>query len=179
MKVVFNFGGFYNSFYDNAIDDVVYEDDVENTINPDAIDFKKLHIEVAKRITEQFNEFLSNEYDLEVNFEFDSLDSPKYYNYSTDKIILNISDEDKIKLDLLVVNNGDVDETLKGVVEDVTTSKSGYVAFYDYDKVMTKIDEDNSEVYYQCLLDALMELDKDEYHNVTLENLSETIYCNI
>jgi len=177
MEVVFNFGGFYNSFYDQEIDSVVYDED--STIDVDAIDFKALHIEVSKRIVEQFNQYIDNEFDVKSEFKFNDLESPKYYNFSTDTIILDISDLDRIKLDLLVASNEDVQSILKGIVKDVTTSKSGYVAFYDYDKVIAKIDEDNKLVYYQCVLDALMNYDKDEYHNVTLDNLSETISNSI
>jgi hypothetical protein len=179
MEVVFNFGGFYNSIYDDAINDVVYEDDVENTIEVDAVDFKTLHIEVAKHITEQFIEYIDDEFGVEVKFEFDSLDSPRFYNYSTDTINLNISDADRVKLDKLVIENEDVEDILKGIVDDTTTSKPGYIPFYNYEDVMAKIDEDNTEVYYQSLLDALIDYDKGNYENTTLESLSETIYQNI
>lgn len=179
MTVQFNFGGFYNSFYDGAIDDVIYEDNDENTIDPDSIDFKALHIAVAKRIVEQFNEYISNEFDVEVDLKFECLRSPKYYNFGTDVIDVIISDEDKIKLDLLVANDSDVEDILKGVVKDATTSRDGYIPFYEYDEVMAKIDDKNTEVYYQSLLDALMDYNKDEYNNITLDCLNETISCNI
>ena len=179
MEVVFNFGGFYHSHYDDAIDSVVYDSDEENTIDADAVDFKKLHIEVSKRITEKFNEFIDNEFGCEVNFKFLELQSPTKYNFSTDKIILEISESDKIKLDLLVINDEDIKESLISIVTETTTSKSGYIPFYEFKNVMNRIDEDNSEAYYQCLLDALMDYDKDEFHNITLDNLSETISNNI
>jgi len=179
METRFNFGGFYESLYSDAIDDVVYEDDIENTIDTDAVDFKKLHIEVAKDITEKFTEYIEDEFGIEINLEFVSLDSPRFYNYGTDTIDVNISKEDLIKLDLLVVNDTDLQSILEGIVEDTTTSKSGYIPFYEYDEVMAKIDDKNTSVYYQSLLDALMEYNKASYEAFTLELLNETISNNV
>lgn len=179
MKVVFNFGGFYNSFYNIEIDYIIYEDSENNTIEPDLIDFKKLHIAISKHIVEQFNEFLSDEYSIVIDLKFDSLESPKYYNYATDKIILNVSKKDMLILDNLVLSDSDVVENLKETINDVTTSKSGYIPFYNYDEVLNKINKDNKEIYYQCLFDTLIALNKDGYTNTTLEMLHETIINNI
>lgn len=179
METLFNFGGFYESYYSEAIDDVVYEDDIENTIDPDKVDFKNLHTEVAKAITEKFAEYIDDEFDVELTLEFVSLNSPRFYNYGTDTISVNISKEDLIKLDLLIVENEDVKSIFEGIVLDTTTSKSGYIPFYNYNEVMAKINDDNISVYYQSLLDALMEYNKQSYDNTTLELLNETISCNI
>jgi hypothetical protein len=175
METIFNFGGFYGSVYEDAIDDVVYEDDVENTIDPDAVDFKNLHNEVAKAITENFAEYIDDEFGVELTLEYVELNSPRFYNYSTDTISVKISKEDLIQLDLLVINDADLQSILEGIVEDTTTSRSGYIPFYNYDEVMAKINDDNISVYYQSLLDALMEYNKASYEAFTLELLNETI----
>ena len=170
MEVVFNFGGFYGSHYDDAIDSALEGE------SEDGLDYKAIHLSVSKHITSQFNEFIDNEYGVEVDLKFKSLESPRYYNYSTDKIIVEISTEDIAKLDVLVTNNSEVANTLAEIVLETTTSSPGYIPYFDYDKVMAKIDDENAEVYYQSLLDALRVLDIDEYHDKTLDCLSESVF---
>jgi len=179
METLFNFGGFYESLYSAAIDDVVYDEDEENTIDSDAVDFKNLHNEVAKDITLKFAEYIEDEFGVELTLEYVELNSPKFYNYGTDTISVKISKEDLIQLDLLVANDSDLQSILEGIVEDTTTSKSGYIPFYKYDEVMAKINDDNISVYYQSLLDALMEYNKASYEAFTLEQLNETISCHV
>ena len=176
MEIRFNFGGFYGSHYNDSIDSAL-EDESQEFV--DCIDFKKVHNEVAKAITTKFEEFLSNEYDLDIDLKFVELQSPRIYNFSTDVIIVNISKEDRIKMDLLVKDDEDVSEKLISIVDDSTTSKIGYVPFYNFKDVMNRIDEDNSEVYYQCLLDALRLLDEDTYYDTTLDALSESVINSI
>tara|TARA_R110000851_G_scaffold329247_2_gene500950 strand:- start:68 stop:607 length:540 start_codon:yes stop_codon:yes gene_type:complete len=179
MEVVFNFGGFYGSNYSDEIDSVIYDEDEDNHIDSDSIDFKALHIAVAKQITEQFNVFLNEEFDLEINFKFNSLESPTFYNYCTDTIILDISNEDKIKLDILVDNDSEIHNYLDKAINDVTTYKDGYVPFFNYDDVKAKINDENEEVYYQTLLDSLIKLKNKEYCIITLDSLNDTISSNL
>jgi hypothetical protein len=175
MKTVFNFGGFYHSYFNDEIDEIINDEDVKFDV--DNIDFKKLHKEVAKDILTAFNECLNSEHDIELKFKFIELDSPKFYNYTTDKILLEITNEDKVKLDLLVVNDNEVKEALEEIVNNVTTSRPGYMPYYNYDEVIAKVDEENEETYYQCLLDALY--DKDEVFEEVREDLRNTVYGHL
>lgn len=168
MKIIFNFGGFYNSILSDEIED--YVETMEYDF--DKIDFNKTHKNVAKDIVNVFNLYLYDEFDIKTNLKFVSLESPRYYNYTTDKIVLEISDKDLKTLDSLLKSDEFIFEEFKAILKDDTTSKSGYIPFYNYDKVMAKIGEENRSFFYQVLLDTLINGEVGEnYNNFILENL--------
>jgi len=176
MKVVFNFGGFYHSHYSDVIDSV-FEDETDTIY--DEIDFNKVHLEVSKAIVVKFQEFLKDTYDLDITLEFVSLDSPKTYNFATNTIILNIFKKDLLKIDLLIESNDIIKDLLESKIQDVTTSRDGYIAFYNYNDVINKKDGNLKTAYYECVFDVLRTMNLDSYYDTTLDGLSESVYSVI
>ena len=66
--------------------------------------------------------------EMSTGLEFDSLDSPEYYNFSTDRIFAKISLENAQAL----LNNVDKDR-LKEVCKEHFTSYDGFISHYDTD----------------------------------------------
>ena len=88
------FSGFYNSLHDsqldNALESIFSNDrcDVYKSLMDkafDSIDWRNVHTEYSKEYTSAF----ASEFNLST-LVFEDLDSPKYYNYATDRIFCKI-----------------------------------------------------------------------------------------
>lgn len=82
--------------------------------------YTKAHQHVAKVYAEQFAEYLKP-----YKLEFESMVSPREYNFTTDRIFMTISEGDFINM---------FGETDKGILENLIlercTSRSGFSSFY-------------------------------------------------
>ena len=98
------FDGFYesvsNAMLDGALKQVFSDENGHEHEIPDnfydRIDWCKAHEAYARNYCESLAEYLDRQYDLKISFKFESLQSPKYYNFETDKIFAYIS-QDEIK----------------------------------------------------------------------------------
>ena len=100
------FEGFYNSLIDNMIEDHIgmkidYLQEEESTNDIEYSDFEvdlqKLSKDIHNNIAEYIKETLPS---LKLDFEFESLVSPMYYNYATDSVdtTIELDKEELIKL---------------------------------------------------------------------------------
>ena len=115
-EIHLNFGGFYH-YHDEHIDSLIecFE------INPDSVDYAATYKDYAKEWLNTFN----SEHDFD--FQFIGIDSPRFYNYSTDKI--------KVKVDALQchVLKRDYTKNIDFITyaNERLKSSSGFVSFYD------------------------------------------------
>ena len=99
IKFYIPFEGFYCSVYDSIIDGIIESEISEGYLTEEEtekIDYTNLHLELSQHIFDCILELFNNEFDLFTDnnyITFDGLYSPKYYNYSTDKIKAIISPE--------------------------------------------------------------------------------------
>ena len=173
METILNFGGFYDSYYSEAIDTYIYDED--STIDPDIVNFKEVYNSVAKHIFNQFVKFLEDEYGVDLKLTYLRLNSPRFYNYKTDTISLELSEEDAKKLISLVISDSDIKNTLIEKIKEKTTPVSGYIPFYDFNEVCARIDGEHASAYFQCLFDVLISMEYETYLNSTLELINEAI----
>jgi len=181
------FSGFYNSIHDNVIDSALeyeaecYADsDKANDIILDALNvnhYDKIREALSKVFVEGVNELFWYEYDIKLDLEFDSLKSPKFYNYYTDEIYCYI-DNDKInELVALLDNENDFIEALKYKYQ----SRDGFIVF---DSTLQAIDNKDYSLFFSDLLCQLIDFDKidnNEYYQdrafeTVLNNLPECLY---
>ena len=110
------FGGFYYSTHSDRIDN-----DIE-TLEYDfeQIDWKKTHLSYA----ESFLNNLNYEFDLDLGFL--GLNSPREYNFTTDKIICSIKNKDFKKIKAKYTT----DTTFAGWVNENSKSRDGFFSFY-------------------------------------------------
>jgi len=157
------FTGFYNSIHDEAFDRELEYICEENNCTTENLNFTCDFQGYSKGYVNAVN----NELDL--SLEFEALESPKYYNYSTDKIYCKINEADIAKIASVI----DTPEFLE-VLKDTFTSCSGFVSFYSNNitdwkaKPITEYDE----IELGALLQAYMLI------NAPKLDMQAYEYCN-
>lgn len=126
------FSGFYHSWHDEALDhalDTMVSD--ESGCHPyesirermfDLIPWGDVHAAYARKYCAAFAE----EYGIDLKFE--SMSSPKYYNYETDRIFAHISDNEVRRLFDAVDR-----DALQALIRRRFTSCSGFISHYPND----------------------------------------------
>ena len=143
IKTTVNFGGFYNSIHSDIIES--YVEDME--YNWEDVDYKDTYNEYSKSYIKALNNIL------DTNIVFKALNSPKYYNYSTDTISVELSKKDILKL-FKYVKDEELKQEVFNNIKDTNTSKDGYVAFYNYADFFKK---ENLDILIECLIDVIIE----------------------
>jgi hypothetical protein len=118
LEIKLPFQGFYESIHDMNIDDVIEREELSH----DSINTKAVRVDYSKL----YAETLSGE--LSIPFTFKELVSPRFYNYGTDCIYVDIEKSVLYKL----FNEIDMD-TLSQLVVDRFTSRDGFHSFYSND----------------------------------------------
>ena len=145
IETKIEFGGFYESIHSDSIDDKIdsyYEDGNFPLYHDDNIDYQKTNESYIKDYCSKFESYILNEYKLNIDFENIGLNSPKFYNYSTDTIDCDVDKKQVKKLINHFNKNSDFLEYLK----DKTTSYNGYMSFYEYDQAINN--KDNILIMY-------------------------------
>ena len=121
VQTSINFGGFYYSIHRDILDSELeclgYADE--------AINFEATHEAYCKNYIKVLNNIL------DTDITFKALNSPKFYNYSTDFIDVELSKKDILKL-FKYIKEEDLKQEVFNIIKDASTSKSGYIAFYNY-----------------------------------------------
>lgn len=167
-NLLLNFGGFYCSNHQQNIDyavELCFNVDEGGTI-PDNIKYKPIFEAYAKEWLDKFEEYLSDETNKDIVLSYNKLVSPKYYNYSTDKIDLNVSNSSKGKI-LEYAFSLDFDKYLK----EKTKSYDGYMSYYTYEEALN--DKDNILVSFA--LDYLAGLFNEDYNSMYEINTFELV----
>lgn len=123
MIIQIPFSGFYYSIHDAMMDGELeyYPDSIQNRLF-DAINWRAVRLDYAREYCEQF----AHKFDIALTFE--SLSSPREYNFTTDRIFAEISADEVQQL----FNHTDKD-TLARICKDNHTSRDGFISFYDPD----------------------------------------------
>ena len=142
MKIInLPFQGFYHSYLEAIIDDFLeaeachywesnpvldvctYADLLDR-----ASDFEGMRKAIANAYVHELNKLIQEEDELDTNFKFESLVSPREYNFETDKVFAYVRQE-------VVQEMFDrtTPMTLAQVIQDRHTSRSGFVSFYSND----------------------------------------------
>jgi len=129
------FGGFYESIHSNNIDNLIecyieYYNEENNTnkeYDDFDFDYSKMHNQYIKQYCDLLEDYILNEYNLDIKFTDLQLISPSYYNYETDKI------ECKINKPSTLMDYFKTHYDFLEYLESATQSYSGYTSHYDYD----------------------------------------------
>lgn len=133
MLTTVPFSGFYNSFHDACLDDRLGSmfSDRETGCHPNkdlldaaygAVRWAHVHHQYAEDYCRAFA------HEFGINLSFDSLVSPREYNFETDRIFATI-DEDEVRRLF-----GEVDpDDLTAIAKERFTSCDGFISFYDPD----------------------------------------------
>ena len=161
IETTVNFGGFYDSIHSYIIDDYieVYEYNFEN------VDYKATYQTYAEDYIKVLNQ------KLDTNIVFKGLISPKFYNYSTDNINVEISKKDIIKL-FQYIRDEELKQEVFNIIKESSTSRDGYVVFYNYNDYFKK---ENLDILVECLFDVIIEHMQDDIVEELQANYLEII----
>lgn len=138
MLTTIPFSGFYESQLSDALDreeELIADNTVENDEGfgrsaaeiQEAMyfvtDYKKAHEHIAKEYAEQFAEYVKP-----YTLEFESMDSPREYNFTTDRVFMTISDKD-----FRAMRNATSNDIFAALVRERFTSRSGFASHYSND----------------------------------------------
>jgi hypothetical protein len=171
-----NFGGFYCSIHEQLIDsmlDSYYQDDDGNTLDYYFLDipYGDIFQKYSKNYLLFLKEYLYENYNLQFKPVYKQLTSPKEYNFSTDKINIDLNNLDCNKIIKHFKKDNDFLEYLK----KATKSVSGYWSFYDYDNAINN--KDNILIVY--IFDYICQLDdikKEWLQYYDFNNFYEMLY---
>lgn len=120
------FHGFYNSIHDDKLNDLAQDEDGDwCEEEAEKIDWQKARIEYCKEYVDKFSELT------EIAMEFKELDSPRFYNYSTDKIVVEISLS--VLADIYAKTIKNYCDELSDKIEENHSHRSGFISFYSND----------------------------------------------
>ena len=162
QKFSLNFGGFYHSEHSEKIDydTETFVDDYNeykadaNAIDWEDIDYKSTHLNYSKEYLNRLSD------ELDISLKFISLDSPKFYNFSTDKIFCSISEEDFSTL-LSVYDTNE----LFNYIEEHSKSREGFSSFCSgYAAV-----KEDKEIFLQYLFDYILQYEEIEFSDLEYE----------
>ena len=147
MEIQIEFGGFYG-YHEEYIDCKIQDWDID----VESVDWNATFKDYAKNWLHRFNS-MSN-----LELDFIGIDSPKYYNYRTDKIIAYVEKHDENELMALV----DDDEFYHWANPQLQDS-SGFISYYDgIDDliVRAKNDDDDKAILLGMVCNYLIELNE-------------------
>lgn len=132
QEIYIHFGGFYNSIHDAQIESQfeAYEDNIDTGANER--DYTPTQINYSKEYLKKMEQFLFNK-GIETKFKFVRIESPRQYNFETDKIVVNLLKNHQ-KLIINFVNNKFQAELIE-LIRAQTTASSGYRPFYTFDDI--------------------------------------------
>jgi len=189
MELNLRFGGFYYSVHSEIVDSIVesHIEDNDETTNKeefyDSIDYQKTYLDYCKLYIKYFFDYIEEvegvvgrppSRKLTIKSKNIELWSPREYNFSTDLIVLKEVSKSSIKNLTTLFNRYLDDKEFREFIKDKTTSRSGYIPFYNYGEI---IDKKDLGISLEFILEFLANDFKDEgdlYHKMT-ENLNLSI----
>ena len=159
-RFLIDFGGFYHSIHSDEIDYRIKNFEIDE----DNVNYKETCNSYCNEFIDSLNDML------ELNLKFIKIDSPKFYNFTTDKIEAEINENDFNKLkDIYLSSQEFID-----YIELNSKSYSGFISFYDgFDEV---IKED--EILLQYMFNYILKEYADEIENYIYELDFEIIENN-
>tara|TARA_R110000772_G_scaffold30104_1_gene74996 strand:+ start:242 stop:748 length:507 start_codon:yes stop_codon:yes gene_type:complete len=142
-----NFGGFYHSEHSETIDSNIEL----YGYNWEEVDYKKTYVNYCNSYLNKLSE------ELEINLKFIQLDSPREYNFTTDKIVCSISNKDfKILLD------GYDTKGLFDYIEVHSKSRDGFTSFYSGYAAVKK----EKDIFLQYLFDYILQYEEYDFYDL-------------
>ena len=109
------FEGFYSSTYEDMIDDYLIRECLDRDLSDkdseafiNSIDFVKVRNQISRDYVSLLNDLINDETGLDIKLSYIRMESPREYNFTTDKILCSVSlaDIEKIfnKIDRNILN---------------------------------------------------------------------------
>ena len=148
-QVTVNFGGFYESYHSDSVEEAIYPTDDDG----DIIEGEEPCIPYHQGCVLYSKEWLGLlNTELETNLIFKTLDSPREYNFSTDAILAEYSLAD-LNIVLSYIKDNSLDDEVEALYRKATTSRDGYCAFYSYSELFLL---ENQGLRLEIMLDCII-----------------------
>ena len=159
-KFLIDFGGFYHSIHSDLIDSRIecFE------INEDKVNYKETCNSYCIEFIDSINDMM------ELDLKFIQIDSPKFYNFTTDKIEAEINENDFNKLKDTYLNSNEFID----YVNENSKSYDGFISFYNGFNEVIKEDE----ILLQYMFNYILKEYADEIENYIFEMDFEIIENN-
>ena len=156
IKIELPFSGFYVSIYDSHIDNIIeyylYELEGEQLEKAQDAFYMMNYDATRKAICEHYiqayNQVFYDEFNIDLNLTFESLTSPKFYNFESDRLFVNIDPE----VFKQVINLLD-DDTIQKTLSEKYKTQSGYIVF---ESTIEAIKNKDYELFSSDLLGMLL-----------------------
>ena len=169
MIIQIPFSGFYESIHSSAIDDAInytftdYASGIENNDRLserlyDSLNWRDMLTEYAKEYADTFA------YRFGIELEFESLSSPREYNFTTDRIFCRINEAEVLRLYASTDKN-----KLDQVAREMFTSRDGFNSFYDPDPLSWG--EVSTWDYNQLYALLVAYVDDDDFETYLMDNV--------
>ena len=177
IKFYIPFEGFYNSIYDNMIDDIITTEIEDGHLkNDDNVNYKGIFEAMAQSIFDDIIEIFIDETNINELYSnhiiYEGLSSPKYYNYTTDKLMSKISYNNYS----LIYGKYIINDDFVNYVNEASKSIDGFASFYEGINNVASEPAIFLEYLFQWFV--LNEY-RDEIIDKTTDNLNEIIYNNL
>ena len=180
MELNLSFGGFYYSVHSDIVDSLVESnfDEDDDTLNEedyyDTVDYRKIHKEYCKYYVKYLFDYILDAHGIKLTLKQNNVDmwSPREYNFSTDVIVLKDVSSSTVKKMTYLFNRYLENSEFRDFILEKTTSRGGYIPFYNYEQV---VDKKELEVSLEILLEFIaneFNEEVDELYEKMTESLS-------
>ena len=142
IDTTIEFGGFYDSIHSSHIDMTTenYFDDTplqNDDNNFEYFNWSAIHQSYIESYVNKLSDYITDNYQIDIDFKKVSLDSPQQYNFKTDVINCSVN---KKKIELLN-NKLIIDDKFAKYLKESTESYDGYMSFYTYQQALNNKDD--------------------------------------
>lgn len=132
IKIELPFAGFYESIYDIHIDNTIeyYLYDLEGEQLEKAQDavymmnYDATRKAICEHYIQAYNQVFYDQFNIDLNLSFNSLYSPKFYNFENDRLFVNI-DPEIFKQVIQLLD----DEVMQETLSEKYKTRDGYIVF--------------------------------------------------
>jgi len=159
-RFLIDFGGFYDSIHSDNIENRIEHFEIdENNVN-----YKETYNSYCIEFIDSLNDML------ELEIKFIQIDSPRFYNFTTEKIEAEINENDFNKLKDTYLNSNEFID----YVNENSKSRDGFTSFYNGFNEVIKEDE----ILLQYMFNYILNEYADEIDNYVFELDFEIIENN-
>jgi hypothetical protein len=119
---------------ENYFDDTPLQNDDNNF---EYFNWSAIHQSYIESYVNKLSDYITDNYQIDIDFKKVSLDSPTQYNFKTDVINCSVN---KKKIELLN-NKLIIDDEFAKYLKDSTQSYDGYMSFYTYEQALNNKDD--------------------------------------
>lgn len=152
----------------------------EQSEHEEKLNYPKMKEVINKIYVEEYIEQFNNETNLNLSFMYKDMESPKYYNFSTDRLFATISEQDKEKLYNFARDNI---SAFRRVLLEHCNSYDGFISSYSNDvnewlgKPFSDYDHNELNILLYVAIDVC-NVNIDDFNNSIYEAVHERAISN-